>query len=247
MSIDRIHSKIICFDSLHYSLCFLLLVLCLPIAEAHAAEPSRLVFVRHGQTFSNAGGTPSTSDGDIHSLNELGQQQAEALVKDLKPYSFTAIAVSPMDRAIATLIPYLRASAQRAEVWPELAECCYQKEREAPPTGVVPQRLFVAPDFARDVLLIPLENGPHWLQCDTYQDGLTQIAMAAERIDAYLQKPGCTLLVGGHSLHGSRLIEKLAGPNAAEIHLENGKVTILRRETDGHYVLEMRNGIRLPR
>jgi broad specificity phosphatase PhoE len=222
---------------------FLSLAFFVRASAEEAVAASRLFFVRHGQTFSNAGGKASTSNGDVHSLSELGQQQAEALVGDLKPHTFTAIAVSPMDRAIATLAPYLRATSQQAEVWPELAECCYQKDQAAAPTGVEPQRPFEAPEFARDVLLIPKENPPHWLRSDTYQDGLAQVALAAERIDAYLKTPGRTLLAGGHSLNGSRLIEKLAGDKAAGLHLENGKLTILRREADGRYLLEMRNGI----
>ncbi len=223
----------------------LLMAIALACAFLHpvrAAEPSRIYFVRHAETFSNAGGKAATGNTDIHSLGETGQKQAQALIEKLRPHTFTAIAVSPMDRAIATAAPYLRATGRRAEVWPELAECCYHKDREAAALGVEPIRLFVAPDFAADVLDIPKTKPPHWLRVDTYQDGLEQIRMAKARIDDFTATPGRTLLLIGHSLMGGRLIELMTtGGFQEKLFLQNACVSVLRREPDGSYVLEKFN------
>jgi|GEM_PF-2039906 len=218
-----------------------LLLTCATAAGADVSE-SRLYFVRHGQTFSNVGSKPIT--GDAHALNELGQQQAEQVVPQLKPYTFDRIAVSTMDRAIATLLPYLRSTGKKAEVWPELAECCYQKERELPAIGIQTKHIIVFPDFAKESLFFPTDGGNRVMWSETYQDGLDLVRLAAARVEAVLKTPGQNLLIGGHSLNGGRMIELLTqGKFTETVHLENGKLTIIRRDADGSYTLEMRNSV----
>ena len=49
----------------------------------------------------------------------------------LSGWSFDRIITSPLQRALQTIAPYLAATQQRAEIWPEIAEACWQDEREA--------------------------------------------------------------------------------------------------------------------
>jgi probable phosphomutase (TIGR03848 family) len=68
---------------------------------------TRLILIRHGHTDwadkKLAGWLP-----DVH-LNELGFQQAEALVERLKPIGLAAIYSSPLDRTLETAQPLAKA------------------------------------------------------------------------------------------------------------------------------------------
>lgn len=60
--------------------------------------------------------------GNADTFSPKGEEQAQEVVGKLKGHSFDFIAVSPLWRTRNTLLPYLRATGQKAEIWPELAE-----------------------------------------------------------------------------------------------------------------------------
>jgi broad specificity phosphatase PhoE len=88
----------------------------------------KLLVVRHGQSRGNATADYSTAQHD--SLSPRGQEQAQALAVHLEPYTFDRLVVSPLQRALETMAPSLRSRGGKAEVWPELAEACWQETRE---------------------------------------------------------------------------------------------------------------------
>jgi broad specificity phosphatase PhoE len=227
-----------------FSLCFLLFV-ALPAVWAQAPLPdtaSKLYFVRHGETLANETGDYSGDNQKF--LSKLGVLQANRLVKKLQPYKFDRIAVSPADRTINTIAPYLRETKQKAEIWPALMECCFQKGDDQkipalpeikPSTNKIP----LAPEHA-DVAFFANEESSFWLEVPNYLDGVNQARKAAADIETYLKVPGRQLLVVGHSKMGEQLF-KILLPNE-HIFPENGALTILRREGEGQYVPEMING-----
>jgi broad specificity phosphatase PhoE len=90
----------------------------------------KLLIVRHAESMGNATGDYSSAISD--SLSDRGKAQAESLAERLASWSFDRTLVSPLQRAMETVTPYLRAARQRAEIWPEIAEACWHPEREAP-------------------------------------------------------------------------------------------------------------------
>lgn len=87
-----------------------------------------LLIVRHAESMGNATGEYSSSQAD--SLSPRGERQAEALIESLRSWSFDQILVSPLRRARQTIAPYLAATGQQGEIWPEIAEACWHDERE---------------------------------------------------------------------------------------------------------------------
>ena len=107
-----------------------------------------VTILRHGQTVGNATGDYSTQANDV--LSAVGVEQAERLAAGLAGYQFDAIYCSPLERALKTIAPYLRENGRSAEVWPELAEVCWQADHTAPiPTRDQPPRpVTVEPELA---------------------------------------------------------------------------------------------------
>ncbi len=90
----------------------------------------KLLILRHAESEGNASGNYSTAQAD--SLSIQGEQQARDLVKPLTQWHFDKIITSPLQRALQTVAPYLAATGQTADIWPELAEACWHADREAP-------------------------------------------------------------------------------------------------------------------
>lgn len=105
----------------------------------------KLFIVRHAESEGNATGNYSTAVAD--SLSASGESQAEALAASLKARSFDTIIVSPRLRALETIAPYLTATGQQAEIWPEIAEACWHEDREEP-AGTWPRQAASLPAFA---------------------------------------------------------------------------------------------------
>jgi broad specificity phosphatase PhoE len=97
----------------------------------------KLLFVRHAESMGNASGEYSTAEAD--SLSPQGEGQAQALATCLSSWRFDKIIVSPRQRALETITPYLAGTDQQAEIWPEIAEACWHDEREAPSACWHPQ------------------------------------------------------------------------------------------------------------
>ena len=82
-----------------------------------------LILIRHGHTDwvdkKLAGWLP-----DVH-LNELGQQQAQALVERLQPIELAAIYSSPLERTLETAQPIAQARGLKINQAPNLGEVKY--------------------------------------------------------------------------------------------------------------------------
>jgi broad specificity phosphatase PhoE len=185
------------------------------------------VFVRHGETVANV--TGKYSDSTLNVLTAKGQSQADALVKKL-PARFDAIYVSPAGRCIRTIGPYLKATNQRATIWPELLECCQQRgEARKIPAGPLEYgpKITIPSEWKAYFVIEPghdrLINSPN------YQAGLRQIRMAADRIRGL--RPGQKSLFVSHSIAGARLFEALTGqPN--RIKVDNASPILIDRRGD---------------
>jgi len=200
-----------------------------------------MVFVRHGQSVGNMTNDYSTPAHDRLSPN--GLQQAEQLVARLEGYAFDAIYVSPLRRAWETIAPYLREMGRTAEMWPELAEACWQTDRDVP-----------MPDRQRDPELFVVDKDPagpfvartgvsYWSpENETYREGLARIAQARTLLlDRHAGRDD-SILVVGHEFAGSRLIEMLLDVEAVgRFYHHNTGLTRLVERADGRLVARFMN------
>src|SRR5712664_921489 len=97
---------------------------------------------------------------------------------------FDTIVVNPSPRALRTIAPYLRAHRLKAEIWPELYECCDNNTKKI--TGLSSPRVRygstvkVPPDLTGLFTLSPANS--RFILAPRYDDGLRQIGLAADHL-----------------------------------------------------------------
>lgn len=200
-----------------------------------------LSFVRHGQSMGNVAGHYTTAAHD--QLSPLGWDQAHELAGRLADRHFDAIYSSPITRAAQTITPFLRDSGRTAELWPELAEACYQEDPHAPS----PERLGSPPP-----LRIPDDLAPHFtLRNDephmpwpdeTFREGEARVRLAGAEL---VRRHGGTddqVLVVAHRLSGCVLLEALLGitPSRTFDH-DNAAMSRLVEGPDGRFSIAFLN------
>lgn len=203
-----------------------------------AAAPSAafdLYFVRHAETVANATGIHSPANE--RAFSPAGLRQAGELEARLAGVRFDAVVVSPLWRAQHTILPYLRKRALSAEIWPELAECCWQRDQDE---RAAPVRAPGPPIMAEDALL--RLRGPEAAERldagENRSAGVARVGRTAELlVERYGDKP-VSVLVVGHYWHGARLLRLLLGEaDGPEIRPENGRPIHLRQDPGGRFRL----------
>ena len=185
-------------------------------------KPTDLVFVRHGETVANA--TGKYNSRTLNAFSAKGQAGIDALTKRLlAARRFDRILVSPSPRALKTIAPYLRATHQRATVWPLLYECCTgRRPKDAKATKFAYGEKISLPKDIADLFIV--EPGHDRLPvASDYDSGLAQVdASIAEFRDLY---SGGRVLLVGHSGHGGHFLHAITGKwtkleNAQETEVE---------------------------
>jgi len=199
-------------------------------------SPARIVFVRHGETEANATGRYSSRT--IDTFSERGAREVAALTARLDAMRFDAIVVSPSPRALKTIAPYLRKHGLKAEIWPELYECCDAHSRKikgyTSPNVRYGATIRVPADLAPCFILDTGDD--RLILAPSYDDGLRQIRLAGQRLRREFGGTGKTVLVVGHSLNGGRLIEDLEGkPLEGRVRPDNAKPIPLDERPDGRF------------
>lgn len=197
------------------------MILTLLVAARVLAPATDLTFVRHAETVANA--TGKYNSRTLNAFSVLGNQEiAELTQRLLKEPRFDRILVSPSPRTLKTIAPYLRASGQRATVWPLLYECC---------TGRRPKGAHATRFSYGGKLVLPPELAPffriepgmdRYPSASDYNAGLAQVAAALEEFRRRFS--GGRVLLVGHSAHGGQFLFGLTGrhekvDNAKEIRL----------------------------
>ncbi len=230
------------------SILIYLLALCLfsSVPQDSPADDSLgmdIYYVRHAQTMANV--TRDYSKENQETFSEKGKQQIIDLTNRLSTYHFDHILVSPTYRTRHTILPYLRKTNRVAELWPELAECCWQSDHTLPPTKDLdkgPKILIQEKNRPFFKLRDPASS--QFLTTRTYADGLVQVRKACDLLKARFGQSGKSILLVGHSLAGARTIEVLAGREpTGGIHVRNASITHLRYSKDGTATLKMISGI----
>ncbi len=200
-----------------------------------------ITFVRHGQSMGNMTNDYSTPAHDRLSPN--GWQQAERLVARLEAYAFDAVYVSSLRRAWETIAPYLRETGQTAEMWPELAEACWQGDRSEPMPDRQrsPERFVV--DKAQGGSFVARSGLSYWPpENETYSEGLSRIAQVRALLLDRHRGSDDSILVVGHEFAGGRLVEMLLDvePVGRFCHHNTG-LTRLVEQGDSRFVARFVN------
>ncbi len=200
-----------------------------------------LFFVRHGQSMGNMTGDYSTDQHDRLSPN--GWSQAQRLAERLAEGRYDRVYCSPLRRTMETISPYLHRLGRQAELWPHLAEACWQADRDAPPPARKGELAPIVPAGELEELfrLVP----PHTClppEDETYQEGLARIAAARAELLARHAGRDETILVVGHGHAGGRLMEIMLGldPTGRFDHANTG-LSSLREQPDGTFTLRFAN------
>jgi broad specificity phosphatase PhoE len=194
-----------------------------------------IYIVRHAQTVSNATGVKDKRSDSTFS--EEGAIQIERLTGELLRLNFDAVLVSPTERTLRTVFPYLKKSGRNAIVWPEVTECCWQEARMEGEAGQL---------LTSGVLQLPSDIAPQFSFRDAssafkyanrnYADGVAQIRQAVSLLRANYS--GKSVLIVTHHHAGGVLMSQLLGVARDSLPgLENARLTHLRELPDGRFKL----------
>lgn len=227
----------------------LLVVFCLIIGDAEAQVSNvssdekgiDLYILRHAETLANV--TDVYTRENMAAFSEKGQRQVDQLLEKLKAYRFDYILVSPIHRAHYTILPYLEKGGMTAEIWPELAECCWQKDQDLLASASLSMGMTIPLDESlgkyfkfRDKVSMRYYNQKN------YAEGVALQKKAAEMLVARFGHSRESVLIVGHYHAGGRLIKILLGlPPVGRFNLKNAALTHLRQRKDGSFQLMMLN------
>lgn len=200
-----------------------------------------LYFLRHAQTMANV--TRDYSEANQRQFSERGLEQVAAVPAELAGLEFDVIVVSPAWRALHTIGPYLVAQGKSAEIWPEVYECCWDRQSPDEAPQLVEAELIEIPAAYADVLDFRSPEAVRFYDVDTPGRGALMIERALTLLEERFGGTEQRVLVVAHYHTISRLIGGLLGDAAPRrIRPANAKLSHLRQTADGGYLLLRLNG-----
>lgn len=222
----------------------LLLILLFQASLSRAAGMLDIYVVRHAETLANVTGVhDSHSD---NTLSERGQAQVDALTRELANHRFDAVLVSPAERALLTIQPYLRQSGRVGTLWPELTECCWQQDRSEDGSLQPAQAIHVPAEIAAQFTFRD-DDSTFEFANRTYADGVAQVRQAVSLLKHRYFNSGKRILIVTHYHAGAVLMGELLGVDRDSLSsLMNARVSHLRQLPDGRFELLTINGQMAP-
>jgi len=217
-----------------------------PASSPGSFRPLRLHFTRHAETVANRTGVYNSRNLNV--LSDEGELQTERLTRKLlEGPRFDRVCVSPVPRAQKTILPYLRKTGQVAQVWPALAECCWQKDhRPSLSARLLEGRPVSIPPELSSHLTLDGAPSTRWYDDSSYSSGLLQVRRLVDQIRETLGGSGLEVLMVGHSGNGSHMLELLMGREpAGKIKVDNAEPTVLEENRGGTFRLLVLNGRRV--
>ena len=245
----------------------LLLLLIALFAFTYQADAGlKIYYIRHAQGGHNVKRAWEKKDvpksewpayvGNPDIFTPAGEKQVVAATEKLKEYSFDFIASSPMWRARNTILPYLKETQRKAEVWPEL--------REGRGYGSILSKDI--PDVQDEILnrgepiTLPEEEQPFFVLRDDaennysgYPDkspGMVRAAYlkhatvsAIKLIEKRFGGTDQSILLAGHGTAGRTLLTLLLQDESwFKTGIRNTGIWMVEQQADGSYLLRMYNG-----
>ena len=178
----------------------------------------------------------------VNTFSPNGIRQVDSLTQRLLKYQFDNILVSPVIRAQNAILPYLKLTNQTAEIWPELMECCWQKEDDVLPTPNLPRGMRIPMVDATKFRFRDKQSVYCYHDSSNYADGLIQAHKAVQWIKLLISNIQKSILVVGHYWCNGKIMLMLQGKDTnLELNLENGKISLLQQNHNRKLVLEKMN------
>ncbi|MBU0679538.1 MAG: histidine phosphatase family protein [Verrucomicrobia bacterium] len=210
---------------------------CTEAASAGKQSGLHIYYLRHAETVANTSAVYTFKNESRFS--PAGQKQVESVSGLLSDYEFDSIITSPTFRTRKTILPYLKEKGMTAVIWPEAEECCWHSDRTTPAGDEI--------DF-RNRILLDEDEAPFftfrddkadcWIKLSNYNDGMQIVERTHELILQQYGGKDVTILIVGHQLSGSRLIELLLGLEpVGRFRIENASLSHLKQNRDGTFEL----------
>ena len=237
----------------------LILLLCLALAPTCKAG-LKLYFLRHAEAGHNVLQEWQTIPrdqwpayvGNPDAFTPKGITQVSACTRKLKEHRFDFIAVSPTWRTRNTVAPYLRETAQVAEVWPELLEFgSLDQQHDFDPLPPPSPNLFAGDPIRlaqADATLFKLREDGHRhfkLSQSPAQKAADRWAVVQKDI-ALIQKrfggSDKSILLVSHGNLGCLLLEALTGNRGLlQANLLNTSLWMAEEQVDNTFKLRLLN------
>lgn len=231
--------------------------------QPRAFQPLTVYYVRHAESGHNVvkhwklvpTALRPAYVGNEDAFSPAGEKQVATLTCELRTMKFDFIAASPTWRTRNTILPYLKACGQKAEIWPELTETpsvhtqWLRADVRLPPPS---PKLFDGEIAIR----VPEDEQPFFTLrkggsrlLDLYNSdeaGRTanSLALAQKTIalirDRYSQS-GKTILLVGHGNSGSTLLRELIASELDKPHLDNIGMWMAEEQSNGRFQLKLLN------
>lgn len=244
----------------------LLMALILPwILQGCAQQGLRVYFVRHAEAGHNV--VKEWKDkpksewpayvGNANMFTPKGERQAQALPEKLKGIQFDLIAVCPYWRTRHTILPYLQATGQKAELWPELEETSFvpiaftaagAKPPEPNPTLFKGVNNFGLPDSEKAYFYFRDGDKKYleWQEKGNKQLELANdLALSRKAIDLIKTRFGNSpksILLVGHGDAGSTLLRLLTTSKSINPDIDNTGLWMAEEQPNGTFKLKILNG-----
>jgi len=195
-----------------------------------------LYILRHAETMANV--TKVYSEDNQRTFSPAGQEAIRQLPARLAAYHFDRIFVSPDYRVLRTLLPYLQHEGRTAEIWPELAECCWDTLKsggDTPPNAGAP---IVLDEELRPFFTFRDGEAARAAFAATAEEGEALAHQTAARILAQYAGSTNSLLIVSHYHTGRHLLKAfLPTPAPRGIRLMNTGLSRLQEQPDGTFRL----------
>lgn len=195
--------------------------------------------------------------GNPDMFTPKGQKEVQTATEKLKKYKFDFIATSPLWRTRNTIIPYLRETEQKGEVWPELREGPGMVTILSPDIPDVKEEILnkgkkiELPGEERDVLRRRSEARNNYKK---YPKGSTENEKVAYMKHASLHAiklleerfggSDKSILLAGHNSAGVSLLKLLIKEQPegdARMGIMNTGIWMVEQQEDGTYKLKVYN------
>ncbi len=201
-----------------------------------------LYILRHAQTMANV--TRDYSDENQRIFSPVGLEQIASITEKLDGLHFDHILVSPIYRAMHTILPYLKAHNSQAEIWPELAECCWEEDAEDVPVELKPGVPIEITDELAAYFRLRDDQATHQYDAAFKFTGPLMAARAHELILERFGGSGQSILLVTHYHTGQHVLNEIMDhePKRA-LRLINARLSHLKQNEDGTFRLLTLNDV----
>ncbi|YCM43039.1 histidine phosphatase family protein [Verrucomicrobiaceae bacterium 227] len=195
--------------------------------------------------------------GNPNEFTPKGLKEVVTATKKLQKYHFDFVATSPLWRTRNTILPFLKASGQKAEVWPELREGFGMQVILDPDLPEVKEDLLNKGDAieipAEEAGVFSVRKGAenHYKKYPRESSDKVKAAYmkkvslhAIQEIEKRFGGSDQAILIAGHNSSGVSLLKLLlkeAPTGEARRGLDNVAIWMVEQQDDGSYELKMYN------